>query len=678
MRPLILFLFLPTLVFSQEFQFQQEWDTIPVLVEGDTLPAAWRGGYSSSSPFLVDIDGDDDFDIVMGQGGFAQMDFWQNTGSAQQENYHIYLFGLQGIDNGAYTSPEFVDMDSDSDLDLILSAVIDGGSRMLVYFNVGSSTLPNFQISEDTLKDTQGNIIYGTRHDLADIDGDGDYDLFVGEWYTGRIHFYRNVGNTTNYSFQLVDNYFAGVQTGYWSSPEFCDIDGDGDLDMFVGDDSGGHIWFYRNNGTPQQYNFTLVSNNWLNISVGEKADPQFCDIDDDGDYDLLIGKDNDIQSQPRGDVHFWRNIGTSQSAEFVLEHEMYLTLDFGKNSELGLIDVNLDGIMDLFVNSDNLYWLKNTGTQSNPCFKLQEEEVIGPGVGTQCSFGYGNLNGDGYTDMAWFWSGHVEFWINSGDTSNPVFYYDDSIRIGIPTGRPFLADMDGDDDDDLILGLSNYHEGNFIYFYENQGSAQQYNFIRTSTNYQGWSGEYFIDAILDADNDGDNDIFAYLATNLSLQYFENIGTMQQAIFTNPISVTVPGYYLNSIGISFSDIDNDGDLDGLNGSYGGGLFFFRNITGQSPIHPDPKHPAPTHPVITLLPNPGNSSIAARYELRAASNVSLKVFDISGRLTGTLFYGFQLPGTYTSTWDASHKASGVYILKLEIPNQNISQKITILR
>jgi hypothetical protein len=125
------------------------------------------------------------------------------------------------------------------------------------------------------------------------------------------------------------------------------------------------------------------------------------------------------------------------------------------------------------------------------------------------------------------------------------------------------------------------------------------------------------------------------------------------------------------------DIDGDGDGDLFVGDLWGGCRFFRNI-GNSPVHPDPKRPAPTHPVITLLPNPGNSTIAASYKLQAASKVSLKVYDITGRLTGTLFYGFQLPGTYSYTWDASHKASGIYILKLETPDQKATQKITILK
>ena len=106
--------------------------------------------------------------------------------------------------------------------------------------------------------------------------------------------------------------------------------------------------------------------------------------------------------------------------------------------------------------------------------------------------------------------------------------------------------------------------------------------------------------------------------------------------------------------------------------------FFRNITGESPVNPDPKRPAPTERQITVLPNPGNSSLVARYSLLQAGPVSLKVYDISGRLTGTLFYGFQLPGTYNFTWDASSKSSGIYLIRLETPQASTTEKVVIMK
>jgi hypothetical protein len=670
MKTILLIFLLPALGWAQPFQFRQEFDTIPVVVDGDTLPAAWTGGYNFTSPALVDIEGDGDFDIILGQGG-SPMGFWQNAGNALQESFQLSLGGLSLIGlqviNNAFTSPVFVDIDNDTDMDLILCAAFGGGSGMALYTNIGSTFSPYFQLAEDSLRDTQGNLIYGTQHDLADIDSDGDYDLFVGEWYTGRIHFYRNIGSQINYAFQLQDSYFSGVQAGYWSSPEFCDIDADGDLDMFVGNQYG-YIWYYRNDGTPQQWNFVYVTNNWLSTDVGERASPEFCDIDDDGDYDLFLGKGNDTEPIPPGAVHFWRNLGNPQIAQFALESQMYLTLDMGTNSEPHLVDANFNSIDDFFILAYYLGWLKNVGTLTDPCFQLQSYNTAGQGF-IAAGMSFGDLNGDSFQDfvMIYSWSALSQIWINNGDTTMPSFSLYNQQDLGDLAGQPVFGDLDGDGDLDLVLGVYQNGQDNLRY-YENQGSSLQFDFVLVSNNFMGLLGACVPFAFIDFDFDSDLDIMGVGGeeNHESLWYWENIGTSQQMILADPIQNILGMNIVNSgIPTGWSDIDNDNDVDLFTGiSAGGGLYFFRNITGESPVHPDPKRPAPTHPVITLLPNPGNSTIAASYKLQSANQVSLKVFDITGRLTGTLFYGFQLPGTYSFSWDAASKAAGVYMLRLE--------------
>jgi hypothetical protein len=156
------------------------------------------------------------------------------------------------------------------------------------------------------------------------------------------------------------------------------------------------------------------------------------------------------------------------------------------------------------------------------------------------------------------------------------------------------------------------------------------------------------------------------------------MGTPQNAVMQLESADLFPELMIHYASPYLHDMDQDGDGDLFVGDLWGGIRYFENTTGESPVHPDPKRPAPSYPVITLLPNPGNQLLVARYSLLEAGPVSLKVFDITGRLTGTLFYGFQLPGTYTYTWDAREKASGVYILQLDTPNQKATQKITILK
>jgi PKD repeat protein len=83
---------------------------------------------------------------------------------------------------------------------------------------------------------TLGNILdvgSWSSPDFVDIDADGDLDMFVGEYY-GRIHFYRNDGDTSVPDWTSVgyvtDSASSTIDTGYHSSPELVDIDGDGDV----------------------------------------------------------------------------------------------------------------------------------------------------------------------------------------------------------------------------------------------------------------------------------------------------------------------------------------------------------------------------------------------------------------------------------------------------------------
>jgi hypothetical protein len=672
MKSFLMLIVLPALCWAQEFQFVQELDSIPVVVNGDTLPAAWIGGYARTAPELADLDDDDDFDLLLGGGGYGVMSYWKNVGSSQQEYFHLEAQGLSSIDTISGARPEFWDMDADGDLDLILASYFE--PFITIYENIGTPTSPFFQLHTDTLRDIDGNLIYCQKATLGDLDADGDMDLLCGE-YGGYLYYYQNVGNASQYAFTHIGGNFSGIDVGTAATPELCDLDADGDLDLVIGERYG-NIWYYQNFGTSQLYNFNLISDLWLEADVGDYALPEFCDIDGDGDYDLFIGKDNDTQPLPPGEVHFWRNLGTPQIAQFAQESEMYLTLDFGRDASVGVLDVNLDGRMDLFVYSFNLRWLKNIGSLSVPCYQLQNNIVIGPGLGTYSSLYYGQLNGDRHMDIVRGWSSDIQFWINSGDTSNPQFYLDSSFSVQWP-GSPFLADMDGDGDNDLIVAVSTYHWVDFIYYYENQGTMQNYNFVLITTNYQGWAGEYYIDAILDADSDGDNDIFAYLNTTDSLQYLENIGTPQQGIFASPITVLIPGN-LNSYGVTFCDVDNDGDLDAFNDSYGGGIYFFRNITGESPVPPDPKRPAPIERQISLLPNPGNSGTTISYVLSHPQHVNLSVYNLLGSRLVTLVDGLQQPGNHVTSWDAKGKAAGVYLMRLEAGGIVAVKKVVVVK
>jgi hypothetical protein len=83
-------------------------------------------------------------------------------------------------------------------------------------------------------------------------------------------------------------------------------------------------------------------------------------------------------------------------------------------------------------------------------------------------------------------------------------------------------------------------------------------------------------------------------------------------------------------------------------------------------------------LIDVAPNPFNSKTSLSYELRAAGNVSLKVYDTAGRLVATLADGWREAGVHEATFVGTGLASGIYFAKLEARGKSVSQKLLLLK
>jgi hypothetical protein len=154
------------------------------------------------------------------------------------------------------------------------------------YRNTGTATAP-LLVAENTsfLKLTRGS---NSTPSLVDIDADGDLDLFIGE-ASGTLNFYLNEGDASVPDFVLVSDEYLDIDIGRRSAPTFADLDGDGDFDLIVGREAPG-LAYYRNDGTPQEPAF--VSDDTFSVNVPSVSVPVFVDIDSDGDLDFFSGGD--------------------------------------------------------------------------------------------------------------------------------------------------------------------------------------------------------------------------------------------------------------------------------------------------------------------------------------------------------------------------------------------------
>ncbi len=79
-----------------------------------------------------------------------------------------------------------------------------------------------------------------------------------------------------------------------------------------------------------------------------------------------------------------------------------------------------------------------------------------------------------------------------------------------------------------------------------------------------------------------------------------------------------------------------------------------------------------------FPNPFNSTTTIGYSLPAAGNVSLAVYDLSGREVARLTDGVKAAGTHEAVWVADGVSSGVYVVKLDAGRKTLVSKVVLVR
>lgn len=178
------------------------------------------------------------------------------------------------------------DIDGDFDLDLLHGGRDQDPRMFLNRFEENGGVLSFRDISNGSLG-SNGNWAGGQgnyEQEFADMDGDGDLDIYGLNWNGFNDRTFRNDGNGV---FTIIQNSLPGSGADD-NEGDFIDFDNDGDMDLFVANFSGSDK-LYRNNGTGT---YSLVSGAGLNGGQ-PSLDADAADVDFDGDYDLMVTEDN-------------------------------------------------------------------------------------------------------------------------------------------------------------------------------------------------------------------------------------------------------------------------------------------------------------------------------------------------------------------------------------------------
>ncbi|MGB1038975.1 MAG: FG-GAP repeat domain-containing protein, partial [Bacteroidia bacterium] len=440
---------------------------------------------------------------------------------------------IRGVVSG---SSAFADVDNDGDKDLFITGAYNGSYCISnLYINDGAG---NYTLNENT--PFEG--VHSSSIAFADIDGDSDLDLLVTGYNSDSreiIGLYLNdgLGNFTLEERRM----FTAVRS---SSVAFADIDGDSDQDVLL---TGRTSWnehithLYKNDG----YGFfTKVENtSFTGVSFSSIA---FADVDGDEDQDIFISG-----YSPKSNVcELYINDG---SGSFALFNDSFVGV---RHSSIAVADVDGDDDLDLVVagindNSSgisNLY--KNDGKGN---FSKMDGTFVPAYSG---SIAFADVDGDNDPDLLITGldeniEGSSNLYINDGDGNFTLYMQSDMLK-GVVSSSVAFADTDGDGDQDLLISGHDTKGKRFVSeLYANNGSGK-YSLV-TGTPVKEIIGEV---AYTDYDNDNDQDIFI-CGTNGSIftsHLYSNDGTGNYSLVPNTPFKGVSG---GSVAL----FDVDGDLD---------------------------------------------------------------------------------------------------------------------
>lgn len=679
---------------------------IPVLRGGEALSMAWGGGLNSPMISAIDLDQDGLQDIFILDRSGDKPVFLLNTGAPGQAQYkptHAYDdvfpfpllhdwalmrdYNCDGkADIFAYTNGAFAVYRNTSDA--------NGLSFTLASGQVGSNYVPTFSPN-----------LYISNVDLpgiADMDGDGDLDVLTFSiWGSNYLEYHKNLSME---QYGTCDSLVYEVRSRCWGmfqesiasnsltlnipctdnvpNPELClhgepgihgpegerahsgstvlplDLDGDGDMDLILGDFLSPDLMALTNGGTLAHAQMISVDTLFpvydQRVYFQQFLAPFQVDIDGDGIRDLVVAPNSTTGSENAHGVWYYRNTGTDAAPSFHFQQNDLFQrdmLDLGEGARPVLFDHNGDGLMDLVVANEGYFQeggpylgrlalLENTGTQTQPAFNLVDTDYAqlgGLNMGPGLHPAFGDVDGDGQPDMILGdVNGNLYFFHNT--SGGPVAQFqaspvpvngDDGTAIDVgANATPQLFDLNGDGLLDLVVGERN---GNLNY-YRNSGTAQVAAWHLESAALGGvsvndyWSNTGYSVPFLYTDSDGQL-ICLSGSESGGIHRYDNISGNVMGMWNLTDSLWNDLHEGSRTALVFHDFTGDSEPDAVVGNYRGGLSFWASDLGAGvgtlPV-------ADASGAFSLAPNPATDEVTVLLHTPLLPGMEAELIDLLGR------------------------------------------------
>lgn len=522
------------------------------------------------------------------------------------------------------------DYDDDGDLDLAVGTGSGMGSKL--YRNEGADQFT--ELSPFPPHPGAG----GARGVVwADYDNDGDLDLAEAMANNLQNKLYRNEGGD---NFTTLDRFGAGVSSTFaWG-----DYDNDGDLDLAVANWYGQQNKLYRNDGAD---NFTELNM----FGAGDACALTWGDYNNDGYLDIAVTNDH-VQNK------LYKNEGDGTFSE----------LDrFGLGASHGIVwgDYDNDGDLDIALTNDDMERCKIYRNDGNDDFT---EITIGP-AGYGSGLTWGDYDNDGDLDLAvarYYGNQQNKLYRNDGgDNFVELNEFGQGRSMGVAWG-----DYDNDGDIDLAL-LNDQQQGNKLY--RNEQNDNEY--IKVNLVGRGTAGFSNRDGV-------GAKVRVYDAGCRTLQGFREISA-GGGYYSMPVSL---GAHFGLSSSAVYDVEVTWPVSGLVDLVPDVVApcTLTIMEGATCAVEENARKASVYRTILAQnrPNPARGKTTITYQISKKTEVSLKVYDVTGGLVGELLNESQDAGQHAITWNCRDLgchmvAPGLYFYRLTTGNFAATKRMMVL-